>query len=97
MNQWTRHDDEYGLLLAALTRLAQDHGYVLNPEPSRVEKVVGLMTDNLAATGRKFCPCKQSHPLDPTKDVICPCPEWQADIERNGHCFCRLFFKPGGE
>ena len=24
--------------------------------------------------GKYYCPCKQSHPPDPEKDVLCPCP-----------------------
>jgi len=54
--------------------------------------VVGLMTENLVATGRRYCPCKQSHPLDPGKDKVCPCPEWKDEIGDQGNCFCRLFF-----
>jgi len=66
---------------------------LLDPDQERVEKAVGLMTENLAASGKMFCPCKQSHPLNSKVDVACPCPEWKADIERDGHCFCRLFYR----
>jgi ferredoxin-thioredoxin reductase catalytic subunit len=96
MNQWTRHDTEYQSLLDKVTGLAKQNGCALNPDQERVEKVVGLMTENLVASGKTFCPCKQSHPLDPAKDVTCPCPEWKTDITRNGHCFCRLFYREDG-
>ncbi|MCK7508497.1 MAG: hypothetical protein MZV70_33560 [Desulfobacterales bacterium] len=56
-------------------------GYVLNIDGERLEKVVGLMTENLALTGKRFCPRKQSHPLDPDRDVVCPCPEWKSETE----------------
>jgi len=93
VNQWTKRDGEYQSLLDKVVGLAQRYGYTLNPDKERVAKVVGLMTENFVASGKMFCPCKQSHPLDPTKDVTCPCPEWKADIEGEGHCFCRLFYK----
>jgi ferredoxin-thioredoxin reductase catalytic subunit len=97
MNQWTKHDAEYQALSNKVTELATWNRYVLNPDRERIEKVVGLMTENLVASGKMFCPCKQSHPLNPAVDVTCPCPEWKADIERNGHCFCRLFYRADGE
>jgi ferredoxin-thioredoxin reductase catalytic subunit len=97
MNRWTTHADEYRSLMDDVMALARQNGYVLNPDKKRVEKVVGLMTENLVASGKTFCPCKQSHPLDPAKDVTCPCPEWKADIERDGHCFCRLFYRKDGK
>jgi len=97
VNQWTKHDTEYQSLLDKVTGLARQNGYALNPDQERVEKVVGLMTENLVASGKMFCPCKQSHPLNPVKDVTCPCPEWKADIERDGHCFCRLIYREDGK
>lgn len=92
MNQWTTHDAEYDVLRNELEEVAARAGYMLNPDAGRLEKVVGLMTENLVQTGRRFCPCKQSHPLDQAIDAVCPCPEWKREIETEGHCFCRLFF-----
>jgi ferredoxin-thioredoxin reductase catalytic chain len=96
MNQWTIHRAEYEGLLEHLRLTAEGNGYILNPDQERVEKVVGLMTENLVTAGRRFCPCKQTHPLDPDKDVTCPCPAWEAEIETDGHCFCRLFYREIG-
>ena len=92
MSSWTKHDKEYGQLLKELEGIAGREGLVLNPDMERLDKVVGLMTENLVATGRRYCPCKQSHPLDPEKDKVCPCPEWKDEIGDQGNCFCRLFF-----
>ena len=93
MNQWTTHLAEYETLLVYLSQMAERNGYILNPDQERVEKVVGLMTENLMTAGRRFCPCKQSRPLNREKDVICPCPTLKAEIDEDGHCFCRLFFR----
>lgn len=92
MNQWTTHMSEYEELRKSLEEMAERSGFILNPDIERLEKVVGLMTENRVLAGQRFCPCKQSHPLDPGRDVVCPCPEWKSEIEAEGHCFCRLFF-----
>jgi ferredoxin-thioredoxin reductase catalytic subunit len=83
---------EYESTLKKARDLADESGWILNPDGERVEKVVGLMTINHNQTGRYFCPCKQSHPLDPAKDVICPCPDLSEEMQADGHCFCRLFY-----
>lgn len=93
MNQWTTHAAEYKAALKRVRALAAKHALALNHDKERVEKVVGLMTENYVDEGKYFCPCKQSDPLDPEKDVVCPCPEWQSEIAADGHCFCRLFYR----
>jgi len=83
----------YNANLSRLQRVAQSKGFDLNPDPKRVKKVVGLMTQNYNEHGSYYCPCKQSEPLDPEKDVCCPCPAADAEVQKDGCCFCRLFFK----
>jgi ferredoxin-thioredoxin reductase catalytic subunit len=92
VNQWTEHEAEFEKLLGRIRELAERSGFVLNPDAERVSKVVGLMTNNLVDAGKRYCPCKQSHPLDVKADVLCPCPTWREEIARDGHCACRLFF-----
>ncbi len=93
MNSWTTHETEYNAILSEMSDLASRKGYVLNPDEERINKVIGLMTENFILAGKYFCPCKQTHPLDPSTDVVCPCPPWEEEIEKDGHCFCRLFYK----
>lgn len=69
-------------------------GYVLNPDTERTLKVSNLLARNFAEHGKYYCPCKQSHPLDPEKDVVCPSPTVHEEVAKDGHCFCRLFFRP---
>ena len=92
LNSWTTHPAEYETMLTALTQIGEMSGYALNNDPERVAKVVGLMTENMVSAGRRYCPCKQSRPLDPSRDPVCPCPEWEDEIRRDGHCYCRLFY-----
>jgi len=92
MNPWTTHLAEHEAAFQRVKAIAEQHGYVLNPDAERVMKVVGLMTENRVNAGRYFCPCKQTHPLDTVKDTVCPCPSWREEIEKDGHCFCKLFY-----
>ena len=92
-NEWTTHPARYESLLKRMAGVARQNGHVLNPDKARLEKVLGLMTENLAATGRPYCPCKQSDPIDLKNDVQCPCPDREKEIAKDGHCFCRLFYR----
>jgi ferredoxin-thioredoxin reductase catalytic subunit len=85
--------EEYNKNLVRVQALAANKGYILNQDDERVKKVVGLMTMNNNTHNKYYCPCKQSHPLDPQKDVICPCPDMDEEIAKDGCCFCKLFFK----
>jgi ferredoxin-thioredoxin reductase catalytic subunit len=78
--------------LLRLMQVALEHRLIFNPDRERVDKVVGLMSDNFDQYSLYYCPCKQSHPLDTSKDVTCPCPELDAEIAETGYCFCKLFF-----
>lgn len=93
-NKWDAIVDteQYDENLSRIMKTARQRDYVLNPDQERIRKVVGLMTMNKNDFGKYFCPCKQSHPLDPEKDVVCPCPEITDEIAKDGHCFCRLFY-----
>jgi ferredoxin-thioredoxin reductase catalytic subunit len=83
----------YNKNLARVRALAADKGYMLNPDEERIAKVIGLMTMNYITHAKYYCPCKQSHPLDPQNDVICPCPELESEIAKDRNCFCRLFYR----
>jgi ferredoxin-thioredoxin reductase catalytic subunit len=85
--------NEYNKNYKRIEELAISHGYKINPDNERVKKVVGLMTINFNEFGKYYCPCKQSHPLDPNEDVLCPCSQIKDEVTRDGHCFCKLFFR----
>lgn len=84
--------DEYNATLKRAQTCAAKAGWRLNDDTERVEKVIGLMTQNFTTAGNYYCPCKQTHPLDPKNDVACPCPEIKAELDDGGSCFCKLFF-----
>ncbi len=91
-NPWTTHMTQYKALCERMAAIGEKQGYVLNSDMERVEKVLGRMTENIVNLGKAYCPCKQSDPPQTKKDVICPCPDWKKEIERDGHCYCRLFY-----
>lgn len=97
-NSWdsTVGTDEYNSTLKRSEEIASSRNYRLNDDMERLEKVVGLMTMNYMEFGEYFCPCKQNHPLDQSKDPICPCVELEEEIKKDGQCFCRLFYKQHG-
>ncbi|MBT3278535.1 MAG: ferredoxin:thioredoxin reductase [Phycisphaerales bacterium] len=84
--------DEYNATLKRAQACAAKAGWRLNDDTERVEKVIGLMTQNFTTAGDYYCPCKQTHPLDPQNDVVCPCSEIKAELGNGGCCFCKLFF-----
>lgn len=84
---------EYEKNLARVETIAKEKGLVLNPDKARVQKVVGLMTDNYSAVGEYVCPCKQQYkPPVKGQDILCPCPQIDKEVADDGHCFCRLFY-----
>jgi ferredoxin-thioredoxin reductase catalytic chain len=85
--------DKYNENNKRVEELAVSHGFRLNPDKERVKKVLGLMTMNFNEFGKYYCPCKQSHPLDPDKDVLCPCSGINDEVTKDGHCFCKLFYR----
>lgn len=89
-------DDAYKENYKRLEKIAKEKGHTFNPDKERVNKVIGLMTNNFKEFGKYYCPCKQQHPLDPDVDPLCPCLQIDDEVIKDGHCFCRLFYK-GGE
>lgn len=83
----------YEVNLKRIERIAERKGYRLNNNGERIAKVVGLMTMNFLEHGKYYCPCKQSEPLDEKQDVLCPCPVLDEEVMKDGHCFCKLFFR----
>ena len=78
-----------------LMRIANEKNLVFNPDPARLQKVIGLMTENFEAVGEYICPCKQTNkPPVRGQDILCPCPDMMDEIAKDGHCHCRLFYTP---
>ncbi len=75
-------------------KVAEKHGYALNPDPTQLRRLLKQLADNKANFGRYFCPCKQHYPLQPDNDPVCPCSTFHEEIKQQGNCVCHLFFDP---
>ncbi len=79
---------------ARIKKIAVSKNLVINLDYDRVEKVVGLMTNNFNEHGAYFCPCKQINDIPQRGvDVVCPCPELDEEIKMTGSCHCSIFYK----
>ncbi len=85
---------EYKENLERIRKVAEKKNLTINNDVKRVEKVVGLMTNNYNKHGAYYCPCKQINDIPQQGiDVICPCFELDEEIKATGQCHCRLFYK----
>lgn len=87
-------DEALRPVLRFAEKVAERHGYELNPDPKQLERLARHLTENKAKHGRFYCPCKQNFPVNPEDDPVCPCGTFQEEVERQGHCECHLFFSP---
>lgn len=70
---------------------AEDNGWDLNPNGKYVDFLVTGLEGNKNRHGEPYCPCSISR----EKSMICPCGTAAEDIEKDGQCNCRLFYKRG--
>jgi len=74
---------------------AARRGYFLNPDARALDIVIRGLARNCQKFGHAYCPCRLRSG-DPEKDneIICPCIFHGDEVEREGHCHCRLFYRP---
>jgi ferredoxin-thioredoxin reductase catalytic subunit len=75
---------------------AKEKGFVLNVDEKQLDAVLRGLARNKERFGEAYCPCRLRSG-DPEKDriIICPCVYHEEEIEEQGVCHCRLFFKKG--
>ncbi|KDE55753.1 ferredoxin-thioredoxin reductase catalytic domain-containing protein [Methanoculleus sp. MH98A] len=75
---------------------AKEKDYILNPDEKQLSAVLRGLARNKERFGEAYCPCRLRSG-DPEKDriIICPCIYHEKEIEEQGTCHCRLFFKKG--
>ncbi len=80
---------------------ARENGWILNPDRKTLEAVVRGLARNEERFGARYCPCRlRSGDPDRDRAIICPCAYHRDEIEREGHCHCRLYYRenaPGQE
>lgn len=69
--------------------------FPLNPDQEERDMVIDGLLANKESYGRQYCPCRPVEGIpEVDKKKICPCAWHIEEIERDGHCHCRLFFAP---
>jgi thioredoxin len=77
-----------------LGNYAQKNGFRLNPDRKALEILVAGLLANEKKYGNRYCPCRRiTGDKEEDKTKICPCQWHKEEIERDGHCFCGLFYK----
>jgi ferredoxin-thioredoxin reductase catalytic chain len=73
---------------------SEKSGYKLNPSQEEVDLIVKGLTNNKIKYGFRYCPCRiLEHDKIKDQPKICPCKWHKDEIEQDGHCHCRLYFK----
>jgi len=81
-------------LIESYKKYAEANGFRLNPDEKVVERLVKGLLENEKKYGARYCPCRRvTGNKEEDKPKICPCKWHQEEIERDGHCFCGLFYK----
>lgn len=86
--------DEKSEMIERLENYAKSNGFRLNPDKKEVERVINGLLANKEKHGAKYCPCRRiTGNKEEDSKKICPCFWHKDEIEKDGHCFCRLFVK----
>lgn len=81
-------------LIEEYKKYAEENGFKLNPDKEVVEKIVKGLLKRENKFGFRYCPCRvMSGDEEKDKSIICPCDFHCKEVEKLGHCICKLFFK----
>ena len=86
--------EEYKKIIEDYQEYAEKSGFGLNPDRQTVERLCRGLLENEKKYGKRYCPCRRvtGNPEE-DRPKICPCFWHRQEIERDGHCCCRLFVK----
>ena len=81
-------------LIVGYSKYAEENGFTLNPDKKTVERVIKGLLENEKKYGEKYCPCRRvTGDKEEDSKKICPCFWHKDEINKDGHCFCRLYVK----
>ncbi|MFC1789770.1 ferredoxin-thioredoxin reductase catalytic domain-containing protein [Patescibacteria group bacterium] len=81
-------------LIKKYEKHCEENGYKLNPNDRIVQGIVKGLLYKEQKLGERYCPCRRvTGNKEEDKKLICPCFWHKKEIEKDGHCFCRLFVK----
>lgn len=81
-------------LKESIEKHAKENNMELNENEKAVEGIMNGLLRNKETKGELYCPCRMTIG-DKEKDklIICPCVYHYKEVDTDGHCTCRLFFK----
>ncbi len=83
-------------ILAWSDAYARENGWVLNPDPDVLAAVTRGLARNEQRFGARYCPCRlRSGDKEKDRAIICPCVYHRDEIETEGNCHCRLYYRKG--
>jgi len=81
-------------IIKSYEKWAKESGFSLNQNRKVVEFLVKSLLEREKKLGERYCPCRRIiGDKKEDKKIICPCVYMKKEIEKNGHCFCGLFYK----
>jgi len=87
-------DDVEEKILESSLAYAKSRGFSLNPDKRMLGLVISGLARNEKEKGKPYCPCRALTGNKEEDDKnVCPCAYHLDEIEKDGHCKCRLFFK----
>ena len=73
---------------------AKSKGFMLNPNKKDLDLILEGLEKNREKHGVPYCPCRViTKDKEKDRDIICPCVFHRGEIEIDGYCLCRLFWK----
>lgn len=86
--------EKIGELMTEYSKYAEENGFKLNPDKKTVERVINGLLENEKKHGERYCPCRRvTGEKEEDLKKICPCFWHKDEINKDGHCFCRLYVK----
>jgi len=90
----TNDDDKIEKVIREYEEYAKKNNFSLNSDRKIAEGIIKSLLEREKKFGFRYCPCRKiSDNPEEDKKIICPCYFHLSEIERNGHCLCRLFVK----
>jgi len=87
-------EDNINKIIEDSENYAVANGFILNPDKAMVERLARGLASREEKFGARYCPCRlMTQDKEEDKKIICPCVYHKEEIERDGHCYCQLFYK----
>lgn len=75
-------------------KYAKSKGFKLNEDSKGLDRILKGLENNRKKHGFAYCPCRVvTGDKEKDREIICPCVFHRGEIELQGYCLCKLFWK----